>query len=88
MGKVPLSNAIDSEVYDLLERLTNKLGPPKNRIIESAIEVFGKLDINVQQTLKSNRHEERKLILDLIGALTAPSLQEKYDKGRKNSKSG
>lgn len=88
MPRIPLSNAIDSEVFEILDQLVEGLGPPKNRILESAIEVFDCLPSEIQLILKSNRQEDRKLILDLIGAIKAPPSPTGRGKKGKPPKSG
>jgi hypothetical protein len=72
MNRMALSNSLDSATFELLDRLTEDLGPPKNRILEAAIQVFGALPIEIQLILKSNRQEDRALCLDLIRKLGVP----------------
>lgn len=70
--KVSFSYDIDSESAELFDKLAQKLGPPKYRIIEAAIEVFNTLPREVQYVLKSYEQPDRQLCLDLLRAIQVP----------------
>lgn len=72
MDKPQLSNKIRPEIQDVFDALTERLGPPKNRILEASIEVFAELDKPIQRILKGNDPEDRRLCFDLIRALRLP----------------
>ena len=88
MGRTPFGSSMDTEVFELLEKLTEELGPPKNRILEASIEVFAALPLQWQYVLKSNNRKDRALCLDLIRAIGSPEKQGKLAPASKSSKSG
>jgi len=88
MNRIPLSTRIDENAFQLLDQLTDELGPPKNRILEAGIELFAALPTDWQFILKSNKREDRALCLDLIRAIGPPVKQEKLAPKTNSAKSG
>ena len=76
MGKVPFSNKIDSSLAESFEKLSQILGFPKFRILESAIEVFSVLHREIQRALCGNDPAERELCLKMLTNLS-PVINEK-----------
>ena len=68
-GKNSISHDVSDAYIQLFDDLYEKLGPPKYRILEAAIEVFATLPTSIQYALKSNNQKDRKLCLDLIRAI-------------------
>ena len=88
MDRKALTNSLDTRVYDLLDQLTIDLGPPKNRILEAAIEVFALLPREIQYALKSNNAEDRQLCFDLIRGLELPLRRSESGRKAKSVKAG
>ena len=85
--KVSFSYDVDSEIAELFDQLAQKLGPPKYRILEAAIETFNTLPRDVQYVLKSYDQKDRQLCLDLLRALQTPIKPERPARLAKGAKS-
>ncbi|MHC4541371.1 MAG: hypothetical protein ACYS74_16585 [Planctomycetota bacterium] len=71
MDKVYVSNKVSPKTAKLFDALVEKVGPPKNSILEAAIEVFNALPLNIQLLLKCPTNgPERKKCLEKLRALT------------------
>ena len=81
MKKVAFSHKIDESFVECFEKLYDKLGPPKYRIIEAALEVFDALPNGVQYLLITYNHEEREPIFSLLNQIG----KAKQDKQAKDS---
>jgi len=88
MRRISFSFDISEEFADMFDQLYGRLGKPKYRILEAAIETFANLPINYQYILKSTNNPDRQLCLGLIGALEAPLRQGVASRKKKTSKSG
>lgn len=64
-----INHDVNDEIYDLFDSLYNRLGDPKYKILEAAIEVFAALPREAQYVLKAQDESDRKVILDLIRAM-------------------
>ena len=71
MAKIAFNHTIDERVVNIFEELYSNLGPPKNKILESCIEVFSVLPREVQYRLKAQNEGDRKFCLDLIATVRA-----------------
>ena len=88
MGKkIAFNHNVSPEVVELFDELAQKLGPPRYRILEAAIEVFNTLPRDVQYVLKSYDQPDRKLCLDLLRAIQAPIKPEQSARSAKGAKS-
>ena len=68
-GQIQYSFKISSDIKDLFDSLYERLGDPKYKILEAAIEVFAALPKSAQYILKGQDESDRKAILDLIRKL-------------------
>lgn len=75
MSKVSFSHKIDDSFAECFEKLHARLGPPKFRILEVAIEVFDSLPSDTQHLLKSYNQEQRDLIYRVLGTVRLDSIQ-------------
>lgn len=75
MGKVSFSHKIDESFAECFEKLYARLGPPKFRILEVAIEVFDSLPLDTQHLLKSYNQDKRELIYQILGTVRLDSIQ-------------
>ena len=87
MKRTDFSSSILPEIKDLFDTLWDNHGGHKYRILEGSIEAFNALPKKFQDVLRSNRQEDRKLILDLISALKEPPSPGGRDRQEKNPKS-
>jgi len=88
MRRISFSFDISEEFADMFDQLYGRLGKPKYRILEAAIQTYYSLPIIYQYILKSTDEAGRKLCLDLIRALEAPLRQDADGRKKKTSKSG
>lgn len=73
MAKVAFGIKVSPDVAKLFESLYDRLGGPKFRIIEAAIEVFAALPKEAQYILKSQDDEDRKVVLSRLRAMNLKS---------------
>lgn len=64
---------ISAEVKELFDSIYNRLGDPKYKIIEAAIEVFAALPKDAQYILKSQDDSDRKVVLEHLKKLNLKS---------------
>lgn len=85
--KMSLNHNVSRETLELFEGLTQKLGSPKYRILEAAIDAFNALPRETQRVLKSYDQPDRQLYLELLHALQVPLKQAQPDRPVKGVKS-
>jgi len=73
--KVSFSHKIEESFAECFEKLYARLGPPKFRILEVAIEVFDSLPLDTQHLLKSYNQDKRELIYKILGKVQLDSTQ-------------
>jgi len=87
-GKSPLGHDVENCIVELFTTTCEKLGPPKYRVLEVAIEVFAHLPRELQYALKGYDEADRKMVLDLIAGLSQQSIQSERGTKAKSAKSG
>lgn len=75
MGKVSFSHKIEESFAECFEKMHARLGPPKFRILEVAIEVFDSLPLDTQHLLKGYNQEKRDLIYKELGKVRLDTIQ-------------
>lgn len=79
MAKIHFSNKIEDTFVECFDKMYEKLGGPKFRIIEAAIEVFDTLPDEIQTKLKSYNAELREPILKELSQLGRNIKHEKQE---------
>ena len=73
-----INHDINDDVYELFEILYERLGDPKYKILEAAIEVFAALPKEAQYILKAQDENDRKAVLDHIRGLNLKSAKDQH----------
>jgi hypothetical protein len=77
MEKIPFSYKISKDIAELFDSLYARLGDPKYKIVEAAIEVFAALPKEAQYVLKSQDDNDRKIVLEHLRKLNLKSTKGK-----------
>ena len=77
MTKEAFNYRVDNSIAELFEQLCERLGPPKYKVLEAAIEVFAALPKEAQYILKSQNDADRKIILARLRELNLKSQKNK-----------
>ena len=71
MAKIAFNHDIHEDTVGVFDRTCEKLGPPKYRVVEAAIEAFAALPNHVQYALKSNNQTDRQYWLNVLNGILA-----------------